>query len=166
MSFVIRWSLFITGNPSLPFLLFILYSIPPDSLWCDSSPTTYTAKRKTTLLVVECYTILSGGISLVYVTGISNERLQQAGLSSGTERISLSLPPPFSLSSFPAFHDSALKWQKLCASCLLTEVLWGEKRIEGWWRGRVDDWLFVCYTTFPPFTPTYSHIHTHTHLKN
>ncbi len=91
----------------------------------------HTAKIKTTLLVVECYIIVSRGISLVYVTGISNERLQQAGFSSGTERISLSLPLTLSFSSFPAFHDSAQKWQKLCTSCVLTEVLWGNKRIEG-----------------------------------
>ncbi len=91
----------------------------------------HTAKIKTTLLVVECYIIVSRGISLVYVTGISNERLQQAGFSSGTERISLSLPLTLSFSSFPAFHDAAQKWQKICTSCVLTEVLWGNKRIEG-----------------------------------
>ncbi len=109
----------------------------------------HTAKIKTTLLVVECYIIVSRGISLVYVTGISNERLQQAGLSSGTERISLSLPLTLSFSSFPAFHDSAQKWQKLCTSCVLTEVLWGNKRIEGWR-------LFVFYTTFSSFTPKHT----------
>ncbi len=70
---------------------------------------------------------------------------------------SLSLPLTLSFSCFPAFHDSAQKWQKLCTSCLLTEVLWGNKRIEGWRRGKVDDWLFVFYTTFSSFTPKHAH---------
>lgn len=41
----IRWSFCIIRIPPLPFLLFIFYSFSPDSLWCDSSTTTYSQKK-------------------------------------------------------------------------------------------------------------------------
>lgn len=114
----IRWSLFITGIPSLPFLLFILYSFSLDSLWCDSSPTTYSQKKNNFTCCWMLHNSQQGNFFSVRDRNQQRETAASWVILWHWEDFSI---PPFSLlltlsfSSFPAFRDSEMTK----AMCLL-----------------------------------------------